>query len=147
MSKKNPCTQGDNSSTYSHFRVDGMRVAIEIIVAICHFISFLIIVFNFNAEGILWTLFTLCITTFNTVIQFQHESGWRIKGSLLFAVPFVAILAIMVFIFASLFIEPLCIVTENQHFAWVVSFIVFLRQSIQAVLIFRIYIEKKGKEG
>lgn len=127
--------------------IDGSRVVIEFVVAFCHAVSFASILLTYDAaDDIRWTLLTLCITTFNTLVQFQNEGKWRFSGNLMFKVPFWGILGMMGLIGISYFVPApvLSLITRHRVFAILVSGTVTVRQIIHAKMIFDIF--QKGKE-
>lgn len=126
--------------------IDGTRVTIEMVVAICHVISFLMIAFTEGVSSdIRWTLLTLCITTFSTIIQFQNEGRWRFSGNFAFKIPFWGILGMMTLIIASYIVPQLSGLTENKWFAILVSSVVTIRQCIHVKMIYDIFVDGKRR--
>ena len=124
--------------------IDGTRVTIEIVVAVCHIISFLMIAFTEGVSSdIRWTLLTLCITTFSTIIQFQNEGRWRFSGNPAFKIPFWSVLGMMTLIVASYIVPQLAGLTESKGFAILVSSVVTVRQCIHAKMIYDIFVDEK----
>ena len=147
MNKYKNTKKGERRAVWVSIPVDGLRVSIEFVVAFCHLISFLMIIFSKSlAEDICWTLLTLCITTLSTIIQFQNEGQWKFSGNIFFKFPFWGILGIIVLIVASYIIPELSVITEHKAFAIVVSLIVTIRQIMHAIMIFNIFQNKKKEE-
>lgn len=150
MSNGNPQTVHDkqnvkNSPVMVTIPIDGSRVTIEFVVAFCHTVSFASILLTKDVSNdIRWTLLTLCITTFSTLVQFQNEGKWRFSGNMIFKIPFWGILGMIVLIFTSYVVPALSVVTEHKLFAVLVSATVAVRQMIHAKMIFDIF--QKGKE-
>ena len=127
--------------------IDGLRVAIEIVVFCCHLISSFMICFSDTiSTDVSWSLLALCITTFNTLIQFQNEARWKYQGNLAFNIPFWGIIVIVVMIFTGFLLEPFRIVTQHRIFVVSVSLLLVVRQFMHALLIYNIYRDKKGKD-
>lgn len=127
--------------------VDGIRLMFEIVVAVCHAVSFFNVTFSKTVpSGISWTLLTLCITTINTMTQFQNEGRWRFGGDVLFTIPMWAFIVVIAFLIASFFTPELSVVVQNKFFIAIVSGALTLRQAIHAKMIVDIYMEGGAEE-
>lgn len=126
--------------------VNEVRLGIESGVELCHFINFINIIGTpVMSEGISLTLFTLCITTVSTLIQFQDEGRWQHSGNIFFNAPIVIFSLLGAFIIASSFTPTLIPVIQNKWFAVVVSGSVMVRQFMHIRMLFSFFKEFKKR--
>lgn len=128
--------------------VNEVRLGIEAGVGLCHFINFVNIIGTpVMSESVSLTLFTLCITTVSTLIQFQDEGRWQHSGNIFFNAPIVIFSLIGAFIIASSFTPSLVPIIQSKWFAVVVSGAVMVRQFMHIRMLFAFFKEFKKRNG
>ena len=138
-------TESNKQQNTLTVKIDGMRLAIEIIVVGCLIVNAVMIWFADKVStSVSWSLLTLCITTFSTLIQFQNEAQWKYRGNFAFHIPFWGIIIAILMIIMGFVVDPVAIITQHRIFVDTVSVLITFRQILHTAFIYKLFMHGKG---
>ena len=132
----------DQGSGRRRIDVDELRLATEVFVLIGQLGSTITLALSDTVpDGVTWTVFSLCVSTITTILQFKKEARGVGMQFPLFTLPNTMIFVVFFLLLLSLSVEQMQPFVESKIVSVTICAVIVLRQIIHIALLISSYKE------